>query len=79
VGVPPGHKPRPNRAPHVSCDAVDVVLTPVDWAKSLVIVDPEAVEREMKGLAVGVRGDDMAGKARLGIRLYRLEDLVGVP
>jgi hypothetical protein len=45
----------------------------------LVIVDPEAVEREMNGLAVGVRGDELAGKARLGIRLYRLEDLVGVP
>jgi hypothetical protein len=44
-----------------------------------VTVDPEAVEREMNGLAVGVRGDELAGKARLGIKLYRLEDLVGVP
>ena len=42
-------------------------------------VDLEAVESEMKGLAVGVRGDELVGKARLGIRLYRLEDLVGVP
>jgi len=42
-------------------------------------LDPEAVEREMNGLAVGVRGDELVGKARLGIRLYLLEDLVGVP
>ena len=42
-------------------------------------VDPEAVEREMNGLAVGVRGDELVGRARFGIRLYRLEDLVGVP
>lgn len=42
-------------------------------------LDPEAVEREMNGLAVGVRGEAEVGKARFGIRLYRLaEDLVGV-
>lgn len=56
-----------------------MVLSPVCWARSLVTVDPEAVEREMNGLAVGVRGDELVGKARLGIRLYRLEDTVGVP
>jgi hypothetical protein len=55
-----------------------VVLSPVCWARSLVTVDPEAVESEMNGLAVGVRGDKLPGR-RLGIRLYRLEDLVGVP
>ena len=42
-------------------------------------LDPEAVDREMNGLAVGLRGDELVGKARLGIRLYRLDDLVGVP
>jgi hypothetical protein len=44
-----------------------------------VTVDPEAVEREMNGLAVGVQGDELVGKARFGIKLYLLEDLVGVP
>ena len=42
-------------------------------------LDPEAVEREMNGLAVDVRGVELVGEARFGMRLYRLDDLVGVP
>jgi hypothetical protein len=55
----------PSLEPQVSADGVDVLLSPVVWARSLVKLDPEAVDSDINGLAVGVRGDEGAAeKAR---------------
>jgi len=73
TGVTTGepHVPNPklgraNREPHVSLDGVDEALAPVFCDRSRVKLDPVAVEREIKGLRLGVRELETFGLVGVG-------------